>query len=188
MIQQFAGLCLLLPASLRPVQESLGDNEGGNRFRLIICKNQRGQALPQVKFSMDLGAIYKLGANRRLTKRQQKSGIIESRLARGSGIKRPSFGAPKAPDWDRKVWLVLLASDVLQSKMLRSDSDNSKKCLSQVFSIGISFFLFAASVVTILWFDMPTYWKVRQYSNGGIHRFELRMAWCLVALELQTSN
>ena len=44
-----------------------------------------------------------------------------------SNGQRPSFGARKAPDWDRKVWLVLLASDVLQSKMLRSDSDNSKK-------------------------------------------------------------
>ena len=43
-----------------------------------------------------------------------------------SNGQRPSFGAPKAPDWDRKVWLVLLASDVLQPKMLRSDSDNSK--------------------------------------------------------------
>lgn len=36
---------------------------------------------------MDLGAIYKMGVNRRLTKRQQDSGYIEGKLARGSEIK-----------------------------------------------------------------------------------------------------
>ena len=64
-----------------------GNNKDSNRFRLIICKNPRGQATPSVKFSMDLGAIYKMGVNRRLTKRQQEAGYIEGRLARGSEIK-----------------------------------------------------------------------------------------------------
>ena len=55
-----------------------------NQFRMIVTKDRHGNYVREVKWSMDLGSIHKLGKKGRATKCQQETQRVGGKAKRGA--------------------------------------------------------------------------------------------------------
>lgn len=55
-----------------------------NKFRMIVKQKPDKSFVKEVKYSMDMGATYKMGPKARTTKRQQVEGYNQAKVRRGN--------------------------------------------------------------------------------------------------------
>ena len=94
-----------ISVNLWPLQKALNYND--NEFKMIVSKDRHGNHVRAVKWSMDLGALYKMGNKGRATKHQQEMQTFPAKTRRGSaptGAKaQHEFQQDGTPEWS---WLI----------------------------------------------------------------------------------
>lgn len=73
--------CLFWVSFLLSASIQEPSNYEGNRFRMVVKKDQRGEFVREVTFDQDFGAVYKL---KKGTRRQYERGYVDAKVKRGT--------------------------------------------------------------------------------------------------------